>query len=581
MRGPRILWKTLRAVTGCLALLALVPLASFAERVERFETEIYLGTDDDFKVVETVDYDFGAESRHGIYRDIPVAYGRGQAADYRIRLEVDSVTDGGGQARPYTTNRSGRDLRIRIGDPDRKITGRQTYRIEYRVERGYLYFEDQDELYWNATGHGWNVPIMSATATVYLPEGMAASDAETGCFTGRQGSTAQNCSIAPTPAALWFRSEQPLAAENGLTVLVGLPKGVLDEPSDLERFFSRASDYLSAWAFLPLLALGSMYTLWRREGQDRGARAAIPVRYEPPKGLTPAEVGTVVDESVDMIDITSTILDLAVRGFIRIEELETDGFLFLKQRDYRLVRLREPDETLRPHESLMLRRLFGGLEEIRISSLKEQFYQYLPEFEEMLYEEVSRDGRFFPTSPSKVRKSWRLAGAVLLGAGALAFFMGFAPKAAIPLGLSGGILMAFAGIMPRRTRRGRRMYEEIMGFKDFVGRVDRDRLERMGRTDASLFEQALPFAIVLGVADAWAEAFADLYTTAPAWYTASDPGGVFQPRIFVNDIGHSLDTMGQTLSSAPSQSSGGSGSSGFGGGGFSGGGFGGGGGGSW
>ena len=130
----------------------------------------------------------------------------------------------------------------------------------------------------------------------------------------------------------------------------------------------------------------------------------------------------------------------------------------------------------------------------------------------------------------------------------------------------------------RRTRRGRRAYEEILGFKEFVERVDADRLQRMGGRSVGQFEKVLPYAIVLGVADRWADAFADLYTEPPSWYRSSRYHDGFAPRLFVSDLGRSLQTMGQTMRSAPRSS--GSGSSGFSGG-FSGGGFGGGGGGSW
>jgi len=139
------------------------------------------------------------------------------------------------------------------------------------------------------------------------------------------------------------------------------------------------------------------------------------------------------------------------------------------------------------------------------------------------------------------------------------------------------IVAGFSRVMPRKTRRGRRAHDEILGFREFLERVDRDRLERMGTRTTEVFERLLPYAVVLGVADAWADAFADLYAEPPSWYVGPGYGGSFRPRAFVGDVGQSLHTMGQSLASSPR----GSGSSGLGGGGFSGGGFGGGGGGSW
>jgi uncharacterized membrane protein len=182
-------------------------------------------------------------------------------------------------------------------------------------------------------------------------------------------------------------------------------------------------------------------------------------------------------------------------------------------------------------------------------------------------------------SPDRVRKGYAIAGAILLGLGVVIFA---ALSRAVPgsaLFACGGIALLFSRIMPRRTRRGRKAYDQILGFKEFVERVDADRLERMGGRSVDRFEKVLPYAIVLGVADQWADAFAGIYTEPPSWYHSPRYGAGFAPRLFVSDLGRSLGTMGQTMSSAPRSS--GSGSSGFGGGGFSGGGFGGGGGGSW
>jgi uncharacterized membrane protein len=140
------------------------------------------------------------------------------------------------------------------------------------------------------------------------------------------------------------------------------------------------------------------------------------------------------------------------------------------------------------------------------------------------------------------------------------------------------IIGLFGPHMPRKTRKGRRAQQHILGFREFIERVEVDRLERLGMRSPEQFEKILPYAFVLGAADEWAEAFADLYREPPDWYRSSRGGG-FRPGGFVEDVGRSLDSLGNAMRSRPS-SSGGSGSSGMSGG-FSGGGFGGGGGGSW
>ena len=569
---------------ACVALRALALLAvllaagvASAERVLSWETELYLEAEDAFGVVERIRWDFEGESRHGILRDIPVAYGRGRAADYQIDLEVTQVTDAAGRPRPWRVRRSGRAVEIRIGDPDALVSGVEDYWIHYRVERGILFFPDHDELYWNATGHELEVPVERASATLYLPATLAPADVQPLCFTGPQGSLAQGCAAKPGVNAIRFEATEGLGPREGLSVAVSLPKGAIREPSAAERWLSRARDYLSAWAALPLLVLATLVGLWRSQGRDPAAGAAVPVRYEPPAGLSPAEVGTVLDERADLADVTATILDLAVRGYLRIEEVESAGFLFLRDRDWRLVKLREGAD-LRPHEGILFDRLFAAREHVTVSSLKNRFYAHLPAVKDAIYAAVSREDRFFPGSPEKVRRAWGGAGVVLLALGGVVLFSQASLAAGAGLALSGLFVLVFSRVMPRRTRRGREVYEEIRGFQEFVERVDKDRLERFGGRTAERFERVLPYALVLGAADAWADAFGDLYTEPPRWY-AGRSNVPFHPRLFVSELGNSLGAIGQVMASAPRGA--GSGSSGFGGGGFSGGGFGGGGAKSW
>jgi uncharacterized membrane protein YgcG len=377
-------------------------------------------------------------------------------------------------------------------------------------------------------------------------------------------------------AALSFVAERSLRPREGLSIVVGLPKGVIREPSRSERWLARARDYLSAWAALPALALAALIGLWRSQGRDPAGSVALPVRYEPPEGLSPAEVGVVLDERVDLVDVSATLLDLAVRGYLRIEEVEAQGFLFLRDRDWRLVKLRD-DGALRPHETLLFGRLFAAGDAVVVSSLRNRFYAHLPAIRAAIDQAVSRDGRFFPPSPERVRRRYAGVGVAGLALGMAALWANAPAHAAVSIALSGGLVLLFSRAMPRRTARGRAVYEQILGFREFVARVDADRLERMGDRSPERFERALPFALVLGAADAWAEAFDGLYREPPRWYVSHSPGP-FRTRTFVDGLGQSLGTIGSAMASAPR---GGSGRSGRGGGGFSGGGFGGGGARSW
>ena len=131
--------------------------------------------------------------------------------------------------------------------------------------------------------------------------------------------------------------------------------------------------------------------------------------------------------------------------------------------------------------------------------------------------------------------------------------------------------------MPRKTKRGALLNEELLGFREFIDRAEEDRIRRMAKEDPTLFDRVLPYALVFGLEDKWADAFREMYTEPPNWYHSPSYTNSFSPNLFVNDLGRSLTVMNSTLRSTPKRS----GSSGFGGGGSSGGGFGGGGGGSW
>jgi uncharacterized membrane protein YgcG len=563
----------------CLAASALLSLSSvaLAEEIGSFETEIFLTGEDRFTVVERIGYDFGSLQRHGIFREIPIAYGRGRAADYHITLEVESVTLDGGPV-PFKESQSGGNERLKIGDSGRTITGFHTYEIRYSVERGLLFFDGHDELYWNVNGFDWKVGMERVQAVVYLT-GETDESLKAACFTGPLGSVERACSQEARAASVVFRADRPLGVGENLSIVLALPKGMVREPTDSERFWSRVRDYVSVWLLLPFATLSAMIWLWRDRGRDPELKGSIDVRYAPPEGLTPAEVGTVIDERVDMVDITSTILDLAVRGHLRIEEVEADLFLFLKKKDFALVRLEGGSDALKDHEVLLLSRLFAIGSRVQVSELKNKFHQHLGGIRKAIYAEVSRAGGYFPTAPDSVRTLYAVVGGGVAVAGVFALGANIQLVIGLSVALAGVIILAFSPFMPRRTRKGRRAYEEILGFKEFVARVDADRLERAGTSTVEDFERVLPFAVVLGVADEWANAFGDLYTEPPNWYRGSHHGPGFHPAMFVTDVGESLDSIGDSIASVPRSS--GSGSSGFGGGGFSGGGMGGGGGGSW
>jgi len=560
-----------------------VPARAGAEQIAEFSADVFLEESGAFGVQERIRYDFGDAQRHGIYREIPLRGGEGFGEARTIAIDVAEVTDEAGRERPWRVERGDGRIHLRIGDPDRKVTGVHEYRIRYRVRRALRFLGDRDELAWNVTGNEWKVPIARAEARIHLPPGAEAGPggrALARCFAGRYGSTAGDCSALLEGGSVAVAA-RGLGPAEGLTAVVALPKGVLRAPSAAQLAFERLIELGGHWLLLPLATFALLLRHWRAHGVDAGRGDAIPVRYEPPEGLTPAEVGTLLDERADLADLTATLLDLAVRGYLDLQEVESARFLLLANRDYVLRKRRAADEALKPHERALFDALFDGRDAVRVSELRHKFHVHVERVRQLLYADLSGKDGCFDASPDAVRTRYRLAaGAAALAALGLATTGRFPPLAPFAVAGCALALAVFAPAMPRRTRRGRRLYEETLGFREFLERVDKGRLERLGVRTTDRFEHGLPYAIVLGAADAWADAFGDLYAKPPDWYRSERHGRMFDPGDFVSDLGRSLGTIGRTLAEAP-PSRGGSGGGFGGGGGFSGGGSGGGGGGSW
>jgi uncharacterized membrane protein len=300
---------------------------------------------------------------------------------------------------------------------------------------------------------------------------------------------------------------------------------------------------------------------------------SIVVEYKAPDDLKPAEIGTLIDHRVDGRDITSTIIDLAVRGYLKI--IQEKGFLWSK--GYTLVMLKtfKDDRTLKPYEKKILRSIFGStsqLLEVKLSELENEFYKNLGGIEEKIKDEL-KPKKYLGNNPVITIVLYAVISAVVFFAGVLV--SGFDLWLAGAFILSSLIVFLFGLVMPKRTMEGTEILSKILGFKEFLQRTEKDKIQRADQQD--IFERMLPYAICLGMSAKWAKKFDGLYTQPPQWF-AGNYGGIFVYDHFIHDLDNSLSRMGSSFYSSPQRVSSGGG---FSGGGGSGGGFGGGGGGSW
>ena len=574
-------------------LLVALPTSARAETIRNFDAVVRANKDASLDVSETIVYDFEGQSKHGIYRDIPISYRR-NLGKYSLRWKIESVGDENGASRPYKLEHKygadGEILRIRVGDADTLVSGVQTYTFKLKYWRAINWVDGAPEVYWNATGNEWPVPIQAATARFIAPPGTDLSQIKTTSYRGALGSKTP-AQIKVEADSILF-SARDLAPREGLTLVAGLPANSVIKPPPYQNLLWIIADWWGVVVF-PVVAFVAMFNLWRARGRDVDGGLPAQVEWSPPKDMTPAEVGTLMNERVDMADILSTLIDLAARGYLVIEDLSTKGIVgnIGATTDYAFTRTGKQiplDAPLRAHEQTFLRGLFNSTDanagRVTLASLKDRFYIHLPQIRESIYRDLT-DKQFFQSNPETTRQNYIGYGVLIGGAGIVAIFLaGFLGTIAYGIGLiaAGLIVAAWARAMPAKTAIGSQHLRECLGFQRFVQLAEKDRIEKLISDDPTIFGRLLPYAMVLGVGEIWAQKFSDLMHEAPDWYR-SNSGDLFVPYLFVSNLGSGMSEMGTTFASQPSQSSGaGGGNSGFSsGGGFSGGGFGGGGGGSW
>ncbi|HET9233958.1 MAG TPA: DUF2207 domain-containing protein, partial [Candidatus Eisenbacteria bacterium] len=381
--------------------------------IASFHTDLTVRSDADLWVEERIEVDF-AEPRHGIYRVIPVRYMDRLGTQFSLGFRLSGVDDGQGNAYGVKVSNQGRNVQIRIGDPDVTVTGRRTYVIRYTARDALGHFPDHDEIYWNATGNEWGTSIARATATIHLPESVPHDSVEAIGYAGAFGEKSVDVRVTHgTAGQVFFEAATPLAPMQGLTVDAIWPLGHVVHPSQATVAARFANDNLPL--LFPLVTFFGMLWFYYRQGRDPQGPAATVVRYEAPPGITPSELGTLMDEKVDLRDITAGIVDLAVRGYLVIEVKSKDILLGLGSRkETTFHRTEKPATDLAPHEQLLLRGLFEKGNMVEASDLREEFYQHIPRIREALYARLTERG-FFAAKPSSVRHRMVALGVLLAG----------------------------------------------------------------------------------------------------------------------------------------------------------------------
>ena len=561
---------------GIGLLLLLLSLSVQAdERILSFHSDIVIYSDASIQVTEVIRVRAeGRQIRRGIYRSIPTEYFDKAGNRHVVSIEPLSVLR---DERPedFHIKRPRDRIDVYFGRSDRYLTpGEYEYSFRYRADRMLGFFESHDELYWNVTGFDWRFPIDRATASVRFDFDVPQSELVIDAYTGAYGQRGRDykARLAAGPSVV-FESNSPLKPVNGLTIAVAWPKGLVDEPGGLQRatwFLNDNRNVLVALAGL-IVQLAYFIPVWRKFGRDPDEGPVV-TRYEPPHGYSPASLRYINQMYYDGKVMTAAIVNLAVKGYL---EIENDG------KKHSLTRIDPGDDAapLAAGERELYDGLFANSSHIELDN---ENHKIIGAARKAHKESLTADykGKYFNTNGVM-----NLPGIVIaITFTVLSFAQGLEPTFA-----SIGIVVAmfavaaiFAIIMRRPTMRGRQLLDQLNGFRDYLDVAEKDELNLRNPPDKTpqLFERYLPYALALDVDQRWTEKFAAVLGSI-----RGDGGAAYQPGWYSGDW-NGVSSMSSNLSgsfnSAVSRSASPPGSSsGSGGGGFSGGGGGGGGGGGW
>ena len=593
-----------------LAVFSVVMLASPASAddaapITRYHVDVNLTPQGVAQVKIDFTMDFGQFRGRGPLIILPTRQDDGANPDEQYVFEYSNfaVSSPSGASSRTSRESDAGGILLRIGDENRWNTTAQEYVLEYDVT-GFIVSDQAqsglDEFNWNVIGPAWDSSFQDIQVSVTGPVDVSGA----ACFYGR-GYTME-CEASSSGQTAQY-SHSALQPSEPMQVVAGFPAGTF---GGVEQIKTRKVTAANAFELTPvtggiagagiLAAIAGLFAVQRRHARDdvylgltpglvpkpgetsnvgpSPKKFPVAVQFNPPKGATPGEIGTLLDTTADNVDVSATIVDLAVRGYLRIE---ADG-----KRDFVLHAASAPrGDKLVDYEATLLADLFKGRPSRHSSELRKATFQnVLPHAKEGLYASVVRKG-WFKSNPNGSQVLPIVGGGLLIGAGVMAamFLASFGwGLISLPLVVLGVGLIAISGKFRKRTAQGSAYLAQAKGFELYLRTAEKETLRFEEGED--IFSKYLPYAIVFGVADRWSKLFAQLgaeglYQADTSWYIGADLMHGYYFASAMNNLTHSFnDVMNAARMDGMSQATGGSsGFSGFSGGG----GFGGGGGGSW
>ncbi len=562
-------------------LLALFFSASLhaVESITQFKSDITIHTDGSMTVREDITANVELRKiRRGIVREFPTTYKDKRGNWYRVGFDVQGVMIDGKGA-PYFIEFASNGKLLNFGDDTYLTRGQHTFTVIYKTNRQLGFYENHDELYWNVTGNGWRLPIDRLIARVHLPASISDKDIRWEAYTGRYGSRQKNVVASPISHGVQFTTTQRLGEFEGLTIVVGWPKGFIESPSGWQewQWFFDDNKHIFLLGFGWVLLLAYLLFMWMRIRAKRLDEPIIPLFY-PPKGMLPGGMRYFMRMGYDSVVLASDVVNMAVGGWLTIDQKK--GWWGSKTYTLQPKESKEGDSTSL-YEDIFLK-LFPNNKPITLGSSNNRQVQDSISLSERYYGS-NYDGLFdycVNETIGAMLITFVFGVAAVLVAGDGSWMVWATIGYFIPI-------IIFYNAVKGYTRAGMKLHNDVEGFKLFLATTETDRLKVIGTPPTKtpeLYEAYLPYAMALGVEEQWSAQFAPLFEKlrqagnpyVPMWAIGWD-AGAFRASSFASSMSSSMSSAISSSASRPGSGSGFSGGSG--GGGFSGGGGGGGGGG--
>jgi len=525
LRSVRILLALTMTAALTVAGSALPATAAGSGSVRTDAVKLTVGNDGVLHAHEKISYDFGGGSSAGIQRTLVTRMDYSDSYDRLFKISGLKASSPDGGPTKLSTQQHDDAMTVTVGK-GRQMSGRHTVLLDYTVTGAITPNGDSEQLEWYAAG-GWTVPVREAVVTVTGPSALRNAS----CSVGALNSTVYctQSSMDHTMSTAKFR-QADLRPGQALRVSVGLPAGATDAQPVLSQDWSltRAFDVnpitITVLLVLLVLLLGGFALVYFVHGRDArsvrtkaaagdhtpvvGGSGDDGLEFAPPNGVLPGQVGTLIDEQADVVDVTATIVDLAVRGYLLIEELPRGRS---SRVDWRLVRKQAPVAELCRYERLLFDAIFDDRDTVKLSELGRGFADQLAAVRDAMYEDVVRQG-WFAHRPDAVRTRWTISGLVfvVLGIGAtvaLAVYTTYA-LCGLALIIAGAALAVGGQYMPAKTARGSTVLAHTIGFREYLYRADVEEIPEARRVE--LFSRYLPYAVVFDNIEQWDDTVASV-----------------------------------------------------------------------